>query len=159
MDQAPVHTGVMCLVTTQGYKLEFTSAGKEIIIMQDQQGQDQQISMERGIQITTTERITRVETRIDTISIEQQRINNTLDRQTEFLAGLAVQIKGMEELTKAVIARTDEHTKNIQNLNVDSVNTGKILEAFKSQWEPVKAIGVIVASLILGYVFSQIVGR
>jgi predicted lysophospholipase L1 biosynthesis ABC-type transport system permease subunit len=109
------------------------------------------------IYVRTEQRITRVETRIESITIEQNHIKSVLDRQIELLAGLAVQIKGMEELTKAVIARTEEHATNIRELKSESVNTGKILESFKSQWEPVKQLGIILASLILGYIFSRFI--
>ena len=96
------------------------------------------------------ERITRVETRVDYVVVEQSR-------QAALLETMARQIASNELVSAALRDRTEQHTKTIEHLQESEVDVGKILESMKTQLNIIKYVGSGLATLLLGYLFSHFI--
>lgn len=103
----------------------------------------------------TVERISKVETQMAYVLVEQSNFRTILDKQNAIIEALNKQANAQDYQTRAVIDRTDHHTKEIENLQKDSVDVGKVLEAMKVQINILKYVGGAALTVTVGYLFSH----
>ncbi len=102
-------------------------------------------------------RVQRIETQVAVMVVEQSNFRTLLDRQNLLIEALAKTTNSQEYQTKAVIDRTEVHTKEIERLQSYQVDTGKVLAAIGVQINIVKYVGGGVLTLIIGYLFSHFI--
>jgi DNA repair exonuclease SbcCD ATPase subunit len=103
----------------------------------------------------TVERISKVEAQMTYVMVEQSNFRTILDKQNALLEALSKQATEQVYQTKAVIDRTDTHNKEIENLQKESVDVGKVLEAMKVQVNLSKYIAGAALAGMIGYLFSH----
>lgn len=101
------------------------------------------------------ERVTKMETQIEVITIEQKRQETLIERMTTAIEKLVSQIAASELQAVAIRERTDQHTKTIERLQERETDISKILEGMKLQLSILRYIGGAILTLIIGYVFSH----
>ena len=101
------------------------------------------------------ERVTKMETQIEVITIEQKRQETLIERMTTAIEKLVNQIAASELQAVAIRERTDQHTKTIERLQERETDISKILEGMKLQLSILRYIGGAILTLIIGYVFSH----
>lgn len=111
---------------------------------------------ERQINVYS-ERVAKVETQMAYVLVEQSNFRTLLDRQNALIETVTKQINSQEYQTRAIIDRTDTHSKEIERLQSEQVDTGKVLAAIGVQINLVKYIGGGLVTLIIGYLFSHFI--
>lgn len=109
-------------------------------------------------------RVTKVESQLAYVLVEQSNFRTILDKHNALLEALAKQTTAQDYQTRAVIDRTDQHSKEIERLQQSQVDTGKLFaamdkvqEGFRVQIKIAQAVAGIVLTLVLGYLFSVFV--
>lgn len=107
------------------------------------------------------ERVTKVETQLAYVLVEQSNLRTILDKHNTLIEALAKQATAQEYQTKAIVDRTDAHTKEIERLQSGAVDTGKLMneitklqEGFRVQLRIAQSVGAILLTLAMGYFFS-----
>jgi SPX domain protein involved in polyphosphate accumulation len=102
-------------------------------------------------------RVDKVEMRADQTSSDHTRLSTRVDKQDGFISRIIEQQHETNAMSIAIRERTDQHTKNIEHLQADAVDVGKMLSSMKVQLELVKVVGTTLATLVLGYLFTHFV--
>lgn len=107
------------------------------------------------------ERVTKVETQLAYVLVEQSNFRTILDKHNALLEALAKQTTAQDYQTRAVIDRTEQHSKEIERLQQSQVDTGKLFaamdkvqEGFRVQIRIAQYVAGILLTLVVGYLFS-----
>ncbi|MBA2285845.1 MAG: hypothetical protein H0W02_10200 [Ktedonobacteraceae bacterium] len=105
--------------------------------------------------ILASERMTKVEMRVQSLEVGQGRMETVLERITDFMTAQASKSGITEQMVVAVKERSDEHSKHITELKTEQVDIGRVLESQKSQLNALKGVAAAIGTAILTYLASQ----
>jgi DNA-binding transcriptional regulator YbjK len=129
---------------------------------------DQEINIQHTTDLprVVESRLTKIEIQTETISVElrhlteeQRRLGSIIDQLSDVITALGKQQITAEATLHAVIDRTDLHAKEIENIQKEGVDVGKVLENLKSRVQLIMTIGSMVGGVVVTYVLSQMLGR
>ena len=107
------------------------------------------------IEIVSSERVTKIEMRMGTYEEQQVRILQKQDKHEELLNALKDKTVASDLLAVAVKDRTDVHSKNIETLQKDQIDTGKLLTKMESQIGMIRAIGATAGTILFSYIITN----
>ena len=107
------------------------------------------------------QRVTKIETQMAVVLVQNANIEHKLDRHDALIEALVKSSTEQSYQTKAIISLNEQQTKDserhgreIEQIKSEQVDTGKILSAIGVQLNILKAVGTVLLTLILGYLFS-----
>lgn len=111
---------------------------------------------ERALEIYR-ERVTKVESQIEVITIKQNNQQALVERLTLLLEKVSGQMTTSELAAVAIRERTEQHAKTIEHLQEREADISNILASMKTQLSILKYISGAIATVIIGYLFSHFV--
>lgn len=103
------------------------------------------------------ERVTKVESQIEIITIKQNQQQSVIDKLTTLMEAINKQITMSEVAATAIRERTDQHTKTIEHLQDREADISSILKGMEFQLSLLRYVGGAILTLIIGYIFSHFI--